>query len=407
MRYKLLGLAVVLLISTPSVVSAQKMSPIIVKTGKPVPSVVRSGEPFKITYQVTYTDAVLIIEEQMRLNSLTLVKADEKNKPKSALAEPETSNIEAEVVDLVIEEKVRDGSYEMGFLNVQDFTYTFVVINEQKGNYKIPSFNFVWVEKEAGATVAEAKDREELKEFSTKEVGISYVTSIVRPPTVDIRDAARFYNFETLAGRALFLAYGTIGLASLLALITVARFYRQPKDQKADGGKDAVENINEDVVDAAMPVLSLRKARKRFLLGLKTLESELMFAGANEETANVAVSKLYQLVRPFILGELSGGTVRVSDAHTPKEMCEYLAGLNGKQSKQLGRKYAAILELVYRSKNYYESMESDGRFADPEKEVSELMHIVENIDHRNKLYSLTRSFIRKAHSFVKSRFLRR
>lgn len=407
MKYKLLGLAVILLISTPSAIFAQKMSPIIVKTGKPVPSVVRSGEPFKITYQVTYTDAVLIIEEQMRLGSLTLVPVDEKNKPKSASAEQETVNIEAEVTDLVIGEKVRDGSDEMGFVNVQDFTYTFMVINEQKGNYELPSFNFIWVKKEAGATVAEAKDKEELKEFPTKEVGISYVSSIVRPPTVDIRDASRFYNFETLAGRAPFLAYGTIGLASLLALITVARFYRQPMAQKTDDNKDAVENINEDVIDTATPALSLRKSRKKFLRCLKALENELKSVGEDNETASAAGKNLYSLVRMLILAELSDGTVKVSNAHTPKEMCEYLTGLNGKQSKQLGHKYAAILELARKSKNYYESMESGGRFADLENEISELRRIVENIERQEKLYSLAKSFIWKVRFFAKSRVLRR
>ena len=234
------------------------MSPIIVKTGKPVPSTVRSGEPFTITYQVEYTDMVVIIEEQMRMDSLILV-ADDKSKLKTE----NSVTGDVEVLGLVVGKKFRDGSEELGFVNIQDFTYTFMIINEQKGNYKIPSFNFVWVEKEAGTTLADTKEKKELQEFPTKEVGISYVTSVVRPPPVDVRDMTRFDTFGILASRLLKTAYIIIILAFLGVLISLIRFFRSPKALDMDKNK-AGETGEEIIFDRVVPPLSSPKPNKKF-----------------------------------------------------------------------------------------------------------------------------------------------
>lgn len=393
MRYKLLGFAVVLLIATPSAVSPQKMSPIIVKTGKPVPSVVRSGEPFRVTYQVKHTDAVLILEEKMRLTSLVLV-AD--NEGKLKLENSVTGSVE--VIDLVVGEKFRDGSEELGFVNVQDFTYTFMIISEQKGNnYKIPSFNFVWVKKSAGTTVAKTKEKEELREFPTKEVGISYISSIVKPPPINIRDATEFDAFETLAGRALMLAYGVIGLASLLALFVVARFSQQPKVKEEDKNKDNAEETSDDTVaDAVTPVLSPWKARKKFLRELKALEAEVRSVSKDDEAARPFMGKLYSLARSLMVAELSGGTIKIFGSDSPKQLYKRLLDFNAKQKKQLGRKYGVILELARRSEGYYESVESDSCSLDPLKEINELKCAVEDI-----------GFWRMAHSLVNKLILRK
>lgn len=407
MRYKLLGLAVILLISTPFEIFAQKMSPIIIKTGKPIPSVVRSGEPFQITYQATYTDAVLIIEEQMRFNSLTLTVEDEKNKLKPTPTEQETVSVEAEIIDLVIGEKIRDGSEETGFKNVQDFTYTFMIISEHKGSYKIPSFNFVWVKKGAGTTIAEAKDKEELKEFPTKEVGISYITSIVRPPTIDVRDSFNYDSFELLAGRMLKVTHGAIGLAFLAALFLLAKFYRQPKAQKADEHKNAAEDVVDGIADTAMPSHSLNKTRKKFFQELNALEKEFKSLGINWETWDLAAVKLYQIVRMLILAELSEGPVRVSDAQTPKEIFKYLSGLNNEQKKHLGRRHDRLLELSRRLRNYYESAESGSCLANPEKEISDLRDVVKNLNRRKRFFSGVENFLLRISLSVKNSILRR
>src|SRR3989344_2981659 len=176
MRYKFLWGVFVLLIATP--VLAQEFSPIIIETGKPTPSIVKSGEPFKITYRAKFFDTVLIYEDQMQPESLALEKI--------------------EAIALVIEPKERQYDDTLGFVNVWDFTYTFRIIQPEKGIYKIPSFNFIWVEKKAGVTVEETKDKEKPMEMPTEEVGIGYVSvvrpadKVVKPPPLDIRDEQKF-----------------------------------------------------------------------------------------------------------------------------------------------------------------------------------------------------------------------
>jgi len=363
---------------------ASKMSPIIVKTGKPVPSTVRSGEPFTITYQVEYTDMVVIIEEQMRMDSLILV-ADDKSKLKTE----NSVTGDVEVLGLVIGKKFRDGSEELGFVNIQDFTYTFMIINEQKGNYKIPSFNFVWVEKEAGTTLADTKEKKELQEFPTKEVGISYVTSVVRPPPVDVRDMTRFDTFGILASRLLKTAYIIIILAFLGVLISLIRFFRSPKALDMDKNK-AGETGEEIIFDRVVPTLSSRKARKKFLKELKLLETEVGSAVIDNESTKELTRKLYSLTRPLLLAELAEERiVEFPDADTPKEMHERLQNLSSKQRKQLGRKkYNTILELSRKAADYY----YENAKMSPIKEVDTLKSLVENIDLRNKI----RSFINKS-----------
>src|SRR3989344_1897140 len=127
MRYKFLWGVFVLLIATP--VLAQEFSPIVIKTGKPTPSVVKSGEPFKIIYRAEFFDTVLISEDQMQPESLALEKI--------------------EVIGLEIDKNPfdRPKNDTLGFVNVWDFTYTFRIIQPEKDLYKVPSFNFIWVEK--------------------------------------------------------------------------------------------------------------------------------------------------------------------------------------------------------------------------------------------------------------------
>jgi len=389
MRYKLLGFAVVLLIATPSIAYAQQMSPIIVETGKPVPSVVRSGEPFSVNYRVKYTDYVLIIEEQMRLDSLTLV-VDSEGKPQT---ENSVTGI-IEVLDLVVGERFRYGSEEGGFVNVQDFTYTFMIVDAKKGVYKIPSFNFIWIKKSVGTTVAEAKETGELMEFPTDEIGISYVTTIVRPPTVDIRDGVKFNALKTFVNRSVMIVYLVIGLTLFSALIIVARFFRRPLLSK-ENEKDDKTTETDGMSYAAAPTLSRRKARKKFLRELKALENEVRSTVIDDEGAKKATSKFSYFIRSFISAELSGGPVRIFDSDTPKQTYERLKGLDAKRKKHLGCRYGAILELAKKSKYYYEDIESDNYRADFLKEIGESRSLVENIDFERTTRFLAQMLIRR------------
>src|SRR3989344_3495259 len=248
MRYKFLWGVFVLLIATP--VLAQEFSPIVVETGKPTPSVVKSGEPFKITYRAKFFDTVIISEEQMQPENIALDKI--------------------EVIGLEIA-KERVNNDTLGFINVWDFTYTLRIIQPQKAVYKISSFNFIWIEKKAGVTVEETKDKEKTREKPTDEVGINYVSSIVKPPPLDIRDGITFVSpvADGVVWRR--WAYGVIGFASLLVIIIVFRFAKYHKTQQSqEAGQEVdVETAEDEVAVSVEPILSPKQARKKFLRELK------------------------------------------------------------------------------------------------------------------------------------------
>lgn len=350
MRYKLLLGAFILLIATP--VSAQEYSPIIVETGKPTPSVVKSGEPFKVPYRVKFLDTVLIYEEHMNLNSLALTEEEGQLK----LENSTTGNVE--VVGLeVTKERMYDDS--LGFLNVWDFTYTFRIIQPKKGVYKIPSFNFIWVEKKAGVTAEEAKEKEKPREFPTEEVGISYVSSIVKPPPLDIRDETNFVSPVAAGSTWRWRAYSVIGISSLLAMFILFRFSRYPKvRQSQEAGAETSEGA---VVINTEPTLSPRQARRKFLRELEKLQGEAQYP------------KIRLLVRSLLLAELQG-TIR--DSMSANEIYAKLSGLDAKQKKRIGPKYKVILDLAQRLKSYQEDIDSRRCSLDTGKEIDELRMLV-------------------------------
>ncbi|MBI3274046.1 MAG: hypothetical protein HYZ69_02785 [Candidatus Colwellbacteria bacterium] len=368
MKYKVISCAVaVLLISTP--VLAQELSPIIVEAGKPVPSIVRSGESFEVTYRVRYTDIVLIVEEQMRFSDLLLT--EDKDGPEK---EPP---INVEVSRLVVGEIHRVGNEDEGFFNVQDFTYSFRIINERKGRYKIPSFDFIWVEKKAGVTAAEAKEKEELRKFPTDEVGIAYVSTIVKPPPLDIRDQTRFEGFVSLADKLTYSAYGIIFLSILFTLITLIRFFRHPRAQKV-GEKDSVEpsNTQPDKILDTLPF----KTRKEVVRELKKfLRSPRILAEPSDLERKTVV-----LLRGLIIGELFGEPVQALASDTPSELRSKLVNLESKQIKALGTvAHKTFLSISNKLQNFYEDMESGNlsNLGDPKVQIRELIDLIGLIDN--------------------------
>jgi uncharacterized protein YnzC (UPF0291/DUF896 family) len=323
-------------------VYAQEMSPIIVETGLPTPSTVRSGEPFSITYRVKYTDIVIILEEQMKFNNLVLVSGAKNN------ASLQNVSGDAEVLNLDISKVTRLGSEEDGFINIQDFTYTFRIINEIKGPKIIPSFNFIWVEKRAGMTKEEAKQKQELKEFPTDEVGIMYVSTIVAPPSLNIRDQFYFKDFKSFSTIMLGLGYGNIFSCFLIGLVLLVKFFNKSeiktntieKEQEAD-------TENSKLFSEIIFIPFAKKARKDLLKELKRLiKLNRVYLTDSEK------EKIRFLLRTLILAELRDD-VKASMSNT--EIYDYLNNLDNKQIKKLGQKYTLLKNLVLRAKEYEES----------------------------------------------------
>lgn len=355
MRYKLVFCAFVLLIATPA--QTQEFSPIVVETGKPTPSVVRSGEHFKVTYRAKFFDTVVIYEEQMKPDNLALEKI--------------------EVIGLeVVKERMSNDT--LGFVNVWDFTYTFRIIQPDKGVKKVPSFNFVWVLKKAGVTAEEVKDKEKPREMPTEEVGVDYVSSIVKPPPLDIRDGINFVS-PVASGVALRRgAYGVIVTSFLFAIFVLFRFSKYSKvKQLGEAGQEAGAEVAEDGFGVnTESILSPKQARKKFLEDLKKLQGEMQ------------LPKIRLLVRTLVLAELRG-TIR--DSMSANEIYAKLSGLNARQRKQVGSKYAVMTDLVRRLKDYQEHIDSGKCFLNPVKEVDELKEMVSGL----KLHKRASSFVRR------------
>ncbi|OGM98591.1 MAG: hypothetical protein A3C71_02775 [Candidatus Yanofskybacteria bacterium RIFCSPHIGHO2_02_FULL_43_15c] len=353
MQYRPLLCAFVLLVSTP--ILAQEFSPIVVKTGQPTPSVVRTGEPFRITYRAQFYDEVLILDEQMQ--------------PENIKADP------FEVIKLEVVVLPDQGNADSGIVHVKDFIYTFRIIKPEKGDKKLPSFNFIWVIKKAGTTEVNAKESSEPKEIPTDEVGVRYVYSPVKPPPLNIRDEIVFQLFRWSGGTLRNAGYAIIAASSMSLLIVLIAwvYFGKSKDKKASENKSS--EITAEVVVEIVPDILPKKARRKFLRELK----KLLEAKGTDVSSVELEKKVFSLLRELVLVELSGTPVKPLTSDTPAELFKRLLGLREKQKEAMGLKYKAFASLAEKLKNYYEDMES-GRlvhFTEPRLEIQALLNIVE------------------------------
>lgn len=365
MRYKLLLCVFLLLIATPVLV--QELSPIVVETGKPIPSVVRSGEPFKITYRAKFLDTVVVSEEQMHPDNLALGKI--------------------EVIGLAIV-KERMSNDALGFINVWDFTYVFRIIQPEKGGYKVPSFNFIWVEKRAGVTIEETRNKEKPREFPTEEVGIGYVSSVVKPPLLDIRDEINFVShvFSPFAFRL--AAYIAIGIASLLLIVIVFKFtqdYKIRQTQDTNWEESDPEIVEYGVISNIEPVLTPRQARKKFLKELKKLRGE-----AQNPTLDLE-KKIRLSVRWLLLAELRG-TIRASMSEN--EIYAKLSKLDIKQKKKMKSKYEYVVNLAQILRGYREKIDSGTCLPDLRIEINDLEVLVSGLKFYKRVLSFVKRLVR-------------
>ena len=369
MRYATLLFAFILLISTP--VLAQEFSPIIVKTGDPTPSIVRTGEPFRVTYRAEFLDTVLIDEERMQPDNLALEKV--------------------EVIDLRIQKDPFDRFErgDIGFVNVWNFTYTFRIIQPEKGQYKVPAFNLIWVEKKAGTPEKDARENESPREFLTDEVAVNYVTSVVRPPKpkpLDIRDHSSFVSPVPSAYALRLTAYAVIVTASLLMLVVVFRFFiyaKISKSQDAVGENDRVMDGEATVL--IEPVPPPKQARKNFLRDLKQLQDEKHLLSF--------MKKVRLSIRMLLLAECQG---TVKNSMSENEIFVRLNELSDKKKKVMGKRHKPILALAQKLKSYKENIDSDNYSLDSGEEISNL---------RSLLLNLETSFFRRI--WLRIRFNRR
>ncbi len=359
MRYKKLSLALVILLATPSNFSAQELSPIIVYTGKPTPSVVKTGEVFRVNYRVEFLNTVLIYEEQMKPDSLALDKV--------------------EAVGLQVN-KTSLQDDKLGSKNVWDFVYTFRIIDPEKGEKKIPPFNFLWHEKRAGMTDEQAREKESPKEFPTEEVIVTYVSSIVTPPPLDIRDEINFEPFGFSGQKLRQFGYSTLGLSVVVTFMIVVSFLRSPKSK-------SIRKLKQEIVLAEGGVftdpidwsLTPEQARKNFLEQLYRCRD---------------VNSLRLKVRTLLFIELLDMGVPVSSSDTPRDILNRLSALEPSQKNRMGNNFFWLKNLTAKFDSYNKDWESRTLLTDLEKESSELTDLVRNIVHKSRFSAFLERFRR-------------
>lgn len=367
MRYAFLLCAAVILVATP--LSAGEFSPIIISTGKPTPSTVRSGEPFRVTYRTEFFDTVLILEDRMSPENIAL------------------ENIE--VIGLEINKNLlkRPPDDKLGFINVWEFTYTFRIINPEKKVYKVPPFNFLWVLKKAGTTVADAKEKEKIREHPTAEIAVNYVSSIVKPPPLDIRDDATFTNPLWRAGVLRNSAYGIIatgvlfGLILVWNLVSLARKRLKPEEQNIKND----EKETEIAVAEEEPLLPPRQARKRFLRELELVPNDYPYP------------VLRNIVRTLVLSELNQNRViTASRSDTPSQILEKLHSIPYEQENKFRPSYWIIRTWVERLRVYEQDMDKGMCSIDVLSEKESLSIMVLNLKlHQRIKFFLKRIWLRR------------
>src|SRR3989338_3559045 len=139
MRYKLVGLVLVLLLATP-VYSQEELPPIGIDLLLPVPTVVKTAEPFTVSYRVRYLDLTAWKKEIILFTEkLTVEELQGWASPFKVLA--------VELKELVY----RDGEYW------QDIKITLMIVDKERGAKKVPKFILGWAKKEAGKEEGELK----------------------------------------------------------------------------------------------------------------------------------------------------------------------------------------------------------------------------------------------------------
>ena len=219
----------------------------------------------------------------------------------------------------------------------------------------------------------------------TEEVGVSYVSSIVKPPPLDIRDEINFVS-PVASGMVLRRwAYGVMGTSSLLVVFVLLRFFKRSKASESQEleHESGAETSEEDVVGNREPILSPKQARRKFLRELHKLRAESRLD---------LMKKIRSHVRSLLLAELQG-TIR--NSMSENEIYAKLSGLDVKQVKQIGSKYVAMLDLARRLKGYQEDIDLEKYSSDSVnwREVIELSKAVSGLKLRKS--KMAWSFIKR------------
>lgn len=351
-----------LLLLVPDLVFAQEMSPIVVHTGKPVPSTVRTGEIFRVTYRAEFYDNVIIVDSDMEKENV------------SGVVSP------FEVVDLVIANLPDRGDSDTGIIHVRDYTYSFRIIHPEKGDKKLPTFNFIWVEKQAGVLEADAIDLGQKREMTTDEIGIRYVSSPVKPPAMGIRDRISFTMPIWPADTVRRLGYGIVVALAALLFVNVNLWLRSSKYRnnivrEKDMAKTGISgSVSELVISASY-------ARRELVNGLN-----LLLKDESVITPSVEMEKkVHKLLLSYLLVMFRDLPVNLTSANTPTEMIKELESVG---SNKIGAMFKGLSQLSAVLVNLDDDIElnANTRFANQVYGINSIIKIANSAPFRGRIY---------------------
>ena len=341
MKYKLVGLFLILLTSTP--LFAQEVSPVIVATIKnTTPTVVKTGELFTQSYRIQFldlSDDEIIIDEST-LNTGMLDRFE------------------------IVKFEINKSTQRRNFLvHIWDLKYTLRIIEREKGHYKISPMTILWKRKKIGQKADEAKVNTNIR---TEEVHVDYVTTITQDPESMAREQIEIDNFRArtwiLRGIASLLVLGPLGIW-LFALSGKLNSIGKKRSEDF-----SVSESEDKYLIGAISLVSKSKARRNLKRSIKNLAS----SSRKEKEILVALED-------FIRSEIP----QLGIGATPLVMQEYL-------SKNLSEnKYKkAMLCLALRAveyKAFIEGKKSDVDNLPPEIEAKKLRTALNQTRWRHRL----------------------
>ena len=310
MRYKLLGLFLILLISAP--LYGQEVSPVMVDTLQPTPTTVKTGEFFVQLYRLRFLD---LADEGLEIT------INENNLGFGTLGE-------FEVVDFCVDKGESDGLCAgLGGGNIRkDFLertwylqYTLRIVGPKKSTYKIPPITVYWTQKKIGQTA----DQAETKSFeSQNEVYINYVTTLTEDPNLTYRDGIDFGSFSQRAFVYRSAFWFFLVFVPTLWLVWLVAYFRSPavEPNLAIAGTSADEIFPADLT--AYKPISRRKAFTALRKKIAKLNSLALNRGnfIGLEIRAELVESIMDLLSNLVPGSSVGTTPAQMERLVNKEM---------------------------------------------------------------------------------------
>ncbi|HEY4484352.1 MAG TPA: hypothetical protein VI978_01375 [Candidatus Paceibacterota bacterium] len=332
MRYKVVSLAIaILLIATPAY--SQEKSYIVVETPRTAePTTVITGQPLIQTYIIRFIDLtdsgekIIVLEEALNLKALG----------------------EFEVLSLSVEKQTKQREFLEHIWHVR---YVLRIVSPKKGAYIIPPISVPWKHKKAGQEENDPTIQLNY-DFKTDEVNINYVTTIPeKESSLEIREQIDFGNFDA----HVWLWKAASWFLFVMPFVTLLTFFvRSKRSKNRNNEEGAGESSDHNQTRVSVKAKKLTKIKtwldlRRRLKYLKNCQTE--GSGQINECLK-AEAEVVLAVRNFLMARVSG----LSIGSTPLNIVEHIT----KNIKELSVAGGTLLQLAQKSVELQNDIERDG-----------------------------------------------